>query len=267
MPDYVCIGLPYYLGEAKPERQEVAALRRSGIADELSAEWVDVMPDFSGSADPVVAVNRALAEAIQAHTDKVPVVFANDCTSCLGVVKGLADRSPVILWYDSHGDFNTPETSPSGFLGGMPLAALTGRGNQHLMRALDLEPIAESDVIITDVRNLDPEEGEMLRGSGVAIHETLESLRNAKLPERPLYIHFDTDIVDCAEMPAMSYPEPDGPSLADCVDSLRRALAQGNTAAILFSLWNATLPGSEVALAATRELVLTLKSVRGMPKR
>ena len=260
MPDYVCIGVPYYLGEAKPERDEVNTLRQAGIADELDADWVDIAPDFSGGLDPVVAVNRALAETIQAHSDKVPVVFANDCTSCLGVMKGLAAQSPVVLWYDSHGDFNTPQTSPSGFLGGMPLAALVGRGNQHLMRGLALEPIAESDIIISDVRNLDPEEGQMLRSSGVTIHESLESLRQASLPARPLYIHFDTDIVDCAEMPAMSYPEPDGPSLAECAGSLDHALATGRLAAILFSLWNATLPGADEAQAATRQLILRLKS-------
>lgn len=261
MPKYLCIGVPYYLGESKPDRREVDKLRLSGIADELDAEWLDIKPDFSAADDPVVAVNRALAAAIRAHSDKLPVVFANDCTSCLGMVKGLASKSPVILWYDSHGDFNTPETSPSGFLGGMPLAALVGRGNQHLMRGINLKPIPEADVIITDARNLDPEEGDMLRASDVAIHETLDSLRNAALPDRPLYIHFDTDVVDCEEMPAMSYPEPNGPSLQECVESLEHALAQGNTAAILFSLWNETLEGGDEALAATRKLILALKSI------
>ena len=261
MPEYVCIGVPYYLGKSLPERREVETLRQSGIADELGAAWVDIQPDFGAHDNPVVAVNRALAQSIHAHPDKLPVIFANDCTSCLGVVKGLADQAPAILWYDSHGDFNTPETSPSGFLGGMPLAALVGRGNQHLMRGLELAPLPESDVIISDVRNLDPEEGEMLRASGVTIHETLESLRLAELPDKPLYIHFDTDIVDCAEMPAMSYPEPDGPSLDECKRSLQMALADGKPAAILFSLWNGTLEGAQQALAATRELILTLKSI------
>ena len=202
--------MPYYLGEAIAERREVEALRRSGIAAELDAEWVDIAPDFDRADDPVVAVNRALAKAIQSHEDKIPVVFANDCTSCLGMVKGLEAKTPLILWYDSHGDFNTPETTPSGFLGGMPLAALVGRGNQHLMRGLELAPIAEADVIVSDVRNLDPEEGVMLRESNVTILETFDALNAAPLPERPLYIHFDTDVVDCAEMPAMSYPEPGG---------------------------------------------------------
>ena len=259
MSKHVCIGVPFYLGEALPGRREVEALRLSGIADELDAEWLDIEPDFAAADDPVVAVNRALAAAIQANADKTPVVFANDCTSCLGMVKGLEAKSPAILWYDSHGDFNTPETTPSGFLGGMPLAALVGRGNQHLMRGLGLSPIAEADVIVTDVRNLDPEEGAMLRASDVTIHATLAELNAAPLPDKPLYIHFDTDVVDCAEMPAMSYPEPGGPSLDECVESLRGALAAGTAIGVLFSLWNETLKGGADAMAATLKLIRALK--------
>ena len=261
MKPYVCIGVPYYLGEALPDRREVEALRQTGIADELDAEWLDIEPEFARSDDPVVAVNRALAAAIAARPDATPLVFANDCTSCLGMVKGLERQSPVVLWYDSHGDFNTPETTPSGFLGGMPLAALVGRGNQHLMRGLDLQPIPESDVIITDVRNLDPEEGDMLRASDVTIYETLEALHSAELSERPMYIHFDADVVDCAEMPAMSYPEPGGPSLQESIDSLRRMKARGNVAGALFSLWNGTLDGADEAKAAALELIRALKAV------
>lgn len=259
MSNYICIGAPYYLGEKRPERAEVEAMRGTGIATELGAAWVEIQPDFRASEHPVIAVNRALAQTIKAHPDKAPAVFANDCTSCLGMVKGLERHSPAVLWYDSHGDFNTPEITPSGFLGGMPLAALVGRGNQHLMRGIDLEPIAESDVIICDARNLDPEEAVMLRGSQVTHYETLDALNQARLPSKPLYIHFDSDVVDCEDMPAMSYPEPDGPSLQASVESLRQVLAENETAGILFGLWNGTLPGSERALAATLSLARTLK--------
>ena len=259
MTEFICIGVPYYLGESLAERREVAAMRASGIADELDTEWIDIAPDFAAHEDPVVAVNWALAEAIQAHAPKTPVVFANDCTSCLGVVKGIERHAPAILWYDSHGDFNTPETTPSGFLGGMPLAALVGRGNQHLMRGLQLAPLAEADIVISDVRNLDPQEGVMLRESQVAIYEKLSELDAAPLPDKPLYIHFDTDVVDCAEMPAMSYPEPGGPTLDESIASLRIALEKSRAVAILFSLWNNTLPGADEAMAATLRLVRALK--------
>lgn len=259
MSKYICIGVPYYLGEKKKDRTEVQALRAAGVAELLDADWVDVQPDFGAHDDPVVAVNRALADTVRAFPDKVPVVFANDCTSCLGMVKGLEKRAPAVLWYDSHGDFNTPETTPSGFLGGMPLAALVGRGNQHLMRGINLEPIAESDVIVSDVRNLDPEEEVMLRQSQVTIYESLDALNQAALPQKPLYIHFDTDVVDCEDMPAMSYPEPDGPSLAESIASLQQIIARRDAAGILFSLWNGTLDGGDRALAATLSLIRALR--------
>ena len=259
MKSYLCIGVPYYLGESPADRREVDALRKAGIADELNAEWIDIEPDFARGDDAVVAVNRALADAVQTHADKVPVVFANDCTSCLGMVKGLERHSPAVLWYDSHGDFNTPETTPSGFLGGMPLAALVGRGNQHLLHGLELQPIDESDVFITDARNLDPEEGDMLRASDVTIYSSLEALQLAELPDRPLYIHFDTDVVDCADMPAMSYPEPNGPSLRESIHSLTLVTARNNVAGILFSLWNSTLDGADDAMAATLKLIRAVK--------
>jgi len=259
MNSYVCIGVPYWLGESKAGRTEVDSIKNSGIADELGAEWIDIQPDFDAVDNPVVAVNRAIAAVIQRHQNKIPVVFASDCTSCLGMVKGLESQSPAILWYDSHGDFNTPETSPSGFLGGMPLAALVGRGNEHLMQGMGLSPIAESDVYVTDVRNLDREEGEMMRNSDVTIYGQVTDLLTASLPDKPIYIHFDTDVVDSAEMPAMNYPEPDGPSLAETAKTLKHVMDHQQVVGILFSLWNDTLDGAAGAREATLELVRQLK--------
>ncbi len=259
MPEYICIGVPYWLGESKDGRTEVHSVKNSGIADELNAEWVDIQPDFDKYDNPVIAVNQAIAETIKAHDGKTPVVFASDCTSCLGMVKGLESHQPAVLWYDSHGDFNTPETSPSGFLGGMPLAAMVGRGNEDLMNGMQLSTLAESDIVVTDVRNLDPEEGEMLRGSDIAIYEKVDDLLTAELPDKPLYIHFDTDVVDIEDMPAMNYPEPDGPSLDETAKTLKHVVENNNTVGILFSLWNDTLDGADKALAGTLELVRTLK--------
>ena len=99
----------------------------------------------------------------------------------------------------------------------------------------------------------------MLRQSEVTIYETLADLNVGPLPDKPLYIHFDTDVVDCAEMPAMSYPEPGGPSLDESIESLKHVLAQENTVGILFSLWNDTLDGSEEARTATLRLIRALK--------
>lgn len=258
MTEYVCIGVPYWLGESHPDRTEVAAVQASGLAQELGAEWVEIAPDFGSDEPPVVAVNRALAQAIMAQRGRVPLVFASDCTSCLGMMKGLEAHQPDVLWYDAHGDFNTPETTPSGFLGGMPLAALVGRGNQHLMEGLGMEPIAETRVIISDARNLDPEEALALRASAVLHLPRIDDLMTYDWNGRTLYIHFDTDVVDSGEMPAMNYPEPGGPTLAQTAASLRHVVAQARPAGVLFSLWNDTLPGADRALQATLELVRAL---------
>ncbi len=255
MVEFVCIGVPYWLGERLENRSEVYSARDSGIAQEIGAEWVDVSPDFTACDNPVVAVNRALAQTIAAHPDRIPIIFASDCTACIGAVKGLERYKPAVLWYDSHGDFNTPESSPSGFLGGMPLAALVGRGNEHLMQGADLPPVAESDVLFTDGRNLDPEEGVMLFMSDVTVYEDVNDLLTAALPDKPLYIHFDTDVVDSAEMPAMNYPEPNGPTLEETAATVARVARDAQVVGMLFSLWNDTLPGADKALEATLRIV------------
>ena len=72
MPDFICIGVPQFLGEMIEGRDEVAAIRVSGIAAEIGAPWVDVQPDVAPGADPLVTVNRALAKTIRAYPDRVP---------------------------------------------------------------------------------------------------------------------------------------------------------------------------------------------------
>jgi arginase family enzyme len=89
---YICIGVPYFLGAAIVERTEVAAVRDSGIAAELGADWVDVVADSAVHADPVNAVNARIANVIKAHPDRVPLIFASDCMCTLGAMAGLAAR-------------------------------------------------------------------------------------------------------------------------------------------------------------------------------
>ena len=93
-------------------------------------------------------------------TGQRPVSIAGDCCSAIGMLTGLqrAGIDPTLVWFDAHGDFNTMETTLSGFLGGMPLAMLVGRGDLALPEAVGLAPLPESRVILTDGRDLDPPE-------------------------------------------------------------------------------------------------------------
>lgn len=259
MRPVLCIGVPYWLGGRQP-RAASDAIRQSGIVGELGAEWVDVSPDYAAHPDKVVAVNRALAQTIAAYPQHVPLIFSADCVSALGAVKGLERRQPVVLWYDAHGDFNTPQTTRSGFLGGMPLAALVGLGNEALMQGVGLAPIPQADVVITDARDLDPEEAVLLKESRVTHLPDFQDVMTMPLPDRPVYVHFDTDVVDSAEMPAMNYPTPGGPSLEQATAALRRVAEGAQVTGVLFSLWNDEKPGADQALRNTLSLVRALSA-------
>lgn len=253
---FVCIGVPFFLGEREESRHEVAEIRASGLAEQIGAPWVDLMPDFNAAPHPVAAVNRALASTIQAHAPRLPLVFASDCTSALGMVKALGPDLSV-LWYDAHGDFNTPATSPSGFLGGMPLAMLVGRGNDALREAVGLAPLDERAIILTDARDLDPAEAEALAASAITHLPSVSDLLTAPLPTQPLYVHLDLDVIDPDEMPGHGYPAPNGPGLSAVRETLARVGQHTHPAGILFSLWNSTLAADDRPLEGLIALVQT----------
>lgn len=256
MTEFVCIAVPYFLGNKLDSRTESDQIRASGFPEKINAQWLEISPDYMKHKEPVVAVNAAIAEAIAAHPERFPIVLASDCVSSLGIVKGLYRPDLGIVWYDAHGDFNTPETTPSGFLGGMPLAILVGRGNQHLMQALDLRPLDENRIVITDVRDLDPEEGENLRASQITIYSNVNDLLNAPLPQHPVYIHLDVDVIDPQYMPdALGYPAQGGPSPAEVSATLKRLAREGQVVGLLVSLFSADGATAKRPLDATLQMI------------
>ncbi len=253
--DYVCISVPYFLGEKRTGRDETTQIRASGYDRKIGATWVEVSPQFDAYDDRVVAVNAAITNAIEDNADRFPIIFAADCTSCFGAVKALGGQELGVVWFDAHGDFNTPETTPSGFLGGMPLAALVGRGNQHLLTGIGLTPLSESNIIITDARDLDAEEGENLHASQITIVPTLDDLLTVDLPNAPLYIHLDIDILDPSYMPALNYPANGGPNPAQVKAALQRVAQDGHVVGLLVSLWSGDRAQDEQPLQTTLDLV------------
>ncbi len=256
---WVCIGVPYYIGESMDSDSELRTIRDT-IPAEIGAEWIEVQPAWQEGENPVITVNRTTAEVIASHPDCTPLVFAPDCVSAWGIMKGLEAKAPDVLWFDAHGDFNTPETTRSGYLGGMPLAAMVGRGNEDLMRGLSFSPISETKVTLTDARNLDPEEGELVRSSAVTHLKSIRDVLNVDWAKKPLYIHLDTDVLDPADMPTLNYPEPNGPSLDELIDVLKHVRQSASVAGIYISLWDDALPGADAARAATLQLTRTLVS-------
>ena len=230
---------PFFLGEPLPRLADLAA--------DLTKDdwWITDPPPVADPATVREVVHSELAESVRRCLAEGtrPVSVAGDCCTTLGMLAGLrrAGVEPSLLWFDAHGDFNTPETSPSGFLGGMPLAILVGRGDDSLRRALDLTPLAEDRVVLTDARALDPLERRLLESSKVVHRSRVEELATAPLPDGPLWVHFDADVVDAAESPAHRYPAPGGPSSETVREVFRRIAATGRLAAVSVSTWDPTL--------------------------
>jgi len=187
------------------------------------------------------AIARDVAEAIRAR--KRPISIAGDCCTTIGVAAGLqrAGVDPFLVWFDAHGDFNTWETTPSGFLGGMPLAMLAGLGEQTMPHAVGLKPIPQDMIILTDGRDLDPGERELIEGSKVTHLPDPKSLFEQSTAKFPLYIHFDTDVINPVDAPAMSYVATGGPRAFELEEIFRHLAQTGRVGAVSLSAWNPDL--------------------------
>lgn len=151
----------------------------------------------------------------------LPVLLAGDCSIALTTLPTALGHRPDarVLWLDAHGDFNSPETSPSGYLGGMGLAGACGRWDAGLGQT----PVAPARVVLAGVRDLDPEERLALAETdatviGASPVETLVAVKNA-LDGAPVYVHLDLDVLDPAIFPAQ-FPAPDGLAPAKLYDVL-----------------------------------------------
>ena len=157
-----------------------------------------------------------------------PLVLGGCCCSHIGAVEGLAARHDRlgVIWFDSHGDLNTPETSPSGNEWGMPLRMIIDGG------AVD-----PTDVALVGARNLDPPEVEYIAAAGIH-SDAAEVLAHAD----GVYVAIDADVLDPGEL-AVYMPEPGGPSLHELEEQLAR-IREGGT--VVGAGLTGLAPGAEV---------------------
>jgi arginase len=192
----------------------------SGPSNVVTAE----LPDLDVWGRLGVLYER-VAQAVAASSSALPVVVSGDCTVSLGVVAGLQRRGEDvgIVWFDAHGDVQTPETSTSGYIGGMPLRLLVGYRPELIGSRLGLLAISEARAVLVGARDLDPAEVEYLRGATLAQYD----IDNVLGPDGRFLIHVDLDVVDPAEVPGLMYPVAGGPSGEALVSAVRRLVATG----------------------------------------
>jgi arginase len=241
--------VPYHLDEYLPDLDTPLDAGRE-IAPVLPAG--DVW-------DRLAVLYSAVGEAVagSARRGLVPVVVSGDCTTSLGTVTGLqrAGVDPAIIWFDAHGDVQTLETTTSGYLGGLPLRLLMGYRPGLIGARLGLRAIAEDRVLLAGARDLDPPEASYLATAGVH-RAAVTTLAPAALPDGPLYLHVDVDVIDPGELRGLRYPAPGGVSGGQLTAALRMILATGRVTAVgLACTW---LPGHPVPAGLSRGLASTL---------
>ncbi len=205
------IAVPYHLG-----RRDVEVGRGpTKILQSLNRQcrMVERSNSAAGELDALADVNAQLARAVAGH-GSAPLVLAGNCNSCVGTLAGLAGKKIGIVWFDAHGDFNTPETTISGALEGLSLAVATGSCHEDLRQRIGLaQPIPEANVLLVATRSLDPEERVRLERSAIRVIGLADLPRALKeLAERvsAIYLHLDLDVLDPQYSPGVNFSAPGG---------------------------------------------------------
>lgn len=198
------------------------------------------------------------------------LMTGGDCSHITGVIGGLQDAYGTdarigLVWFDAHGDFNTPKTTISGMLGGMPVAVSAGlaypawRIGSHIAAPLPTERI-----VMVDVRNLDPLEEQLIRSTEVVVTAPApgfpgEPLAPAikQLAERCdlLYLHIDSDILDERYVPNHGTREPNGPDMEQVLVAVDTVMATGKVAALAVVSVYGEGEGSARSVASGLELI------------
>lgn len=240
-PSIDIVGVPMDLGQARRGvDMGPSALRYAGLDDRIRSLGFTVADSGNveipvrdelpaeGGLSFLPAVLRACRRAYEAgmvafDRHSIPLFLGGDHSIALGTAAAAASQgSTGLLWIDAHGDFNTPETSPSGNLHGMPLAALTGKGVPEMVDLINPGPtLSAAQVVILGLRSLDPGERELLRqseinvltmreidelGIGPTAHRAIEHLAHCDT----LHVSLDMDALDPREVPGVGTPVPGG---------------------------------------------------------
>jgi arginase len=189
-----------------------------------------------------------------------PLVLAGDCLTSLGIVAGLQRRrrDVSVIWLDAHGDFNTPAISVSGYLAGMSLALLTGRGPAPIYERIGLRPVGDERVVLIDARDLDPAEQDLLEASGLRrVAAEPDAVRSAvaELGSRDVYLHVDVDMIDGEDVPGLRWGTSPGPSFAVAESCLAQIAAVAPPLATCIACpWTPERIGEEPARGAIARL-------------
>ena len=258
------IQMPFTGARNVPELSDNPAyLYGNGITDTIRAMGFNLVPERTVALTPeedgeygpwhrMGLANGHLAEMVAGNwrSGTLTVGLLGNCTSVIGVLGGLQHsgaegelRTVGLVFIDAHGDFNVPETTLSGMLGGMPVAVSAGMALHNLRRESGLDPgIPTEHIVMGAVRDLDPLERELVEASEIE-HLTTDDLANR--PDRVraqierlagltdvIYVHIDMDVLDPREVPGHPLTVADGPTSLELGAALAEMFEHPKVAAL-----------------------------------
>lgn len=236
------IYVPYHLDERLPDLN--APLPKQA-QEEIDAELSEEEDVWARLCDLYNAVARAVETRVA--EESTIFVVSGDCTVTIGILAGLqrAGLDPAIVWFDAHGDLQTMETTSSGYLGGMALRFLLGYRADLIADPLGLRPPPEERVVLVDARDLDPPEVDYLATARIKRRNVTE-LTPHDLPDGPLLVNLDLDVIDPDDLPGLRYPAASGPCLEAVVEAARMVTRTRRVAALnIACTWHSGHPDGD----------------------
>jgi arginase len=230
------------------------AYAASGVYEAAQVPYTIAEPEFPADVgswtepDRIGALAGAVADAVSgARRDgRAVLLVGGNCTFMTGVLGGLEDAHGEsarvgLVWFDAHGDFNTPETTVTGSLGGMPVAVAAGLAHPGWRERSHIRtPLPPERILLVDARNLDEEEERLIRSHGITVASVGPGFPGVDLRESLgalgercdiLYLHIDADILDASFVPSHRTREADGPGIETVGEAIEAVMATGKVAA------------------------------------
>ena len=174
-----------------------------------SLSFAHVLPEVDPPAEVATAfeLDRLIAEQVREAVagGEFPLVLSGNCNTAVGTIAGLGASDLGVVWFDAHADFNTPETTTTGFTDGMGLAIIVGHCWKEMAGGVPgFSAVAERDVVLAGVRAIEPAEEERLAASDVSVVGAdrigLEAPGNLEVAldglKSRVYVHLDLDVLD-----------------------------------------------------------------------
>jgi arginase len=187
---------------------------------EVSVEIIESQKEFRAEVGTQFELYGYLAKRVAEarKNSKFPLILSGNCGATLGAIAGAGTKPLGVIWFDAHGEFNTPETTTSGFLDGMGLAVATGLCWKNLAASiLNFQPISAKRIMLVGGRDFDPGERERLEQAGVRVVDcaAIEQTSMAVALSAPLsrlsssveevHLHIDLDALNPKEVPANGF--------------------------------------------------------------